>query len=152
MMESGLKDRQTGQPAYWQHFDHDADIGIRSEGPSVEDAFVQSALALTAVVTEEEVEALTAVEIACEAPDLETLYLDWLNALVYEMATRGFLFSRFDVRIEQNTGYGLQATAWGESIDQARHKPVVEVKGATYTELSVMSHNGSWRAQCVLDV
>jgi len=151
-MKTGLKHDKTGRPAYWQHFDHEADIGICGDGPTVEDAFVQSALALTAVVTEEKVEALTAVEIACEAPDLETLYLDWLNALVFEMATRGFLFSRFEVKIEHGAGYRLTATAWGENVDQARHKPVVEVKGATYTELSVKPLEGSWRAQCILDV
>ena len=151
-MKSGLKQHQTGRPAQWQHFDHDADIGICGKGPSVEGAFEQSAIALTAVVTEEEVASRTAVEIVCEAPDLETLYLDWLNALVYEMAARGLLFSRFDISIGQNGGYHLQATAWGESVDQARHSPVVEVKGATYTELSVKPLNGTWRAQCVLDV
>ncbi len=151
-MKSGLKHRQTGRSAHWQHFDHEADIGICGNGPTVEDAFAQSALALTAIVTEEEVEALNAVEIGCEAPDLDTLYLDWLNTLVFEMATRGLLFSRFEVRIEHDTNYSLNATAWGERVDQARHQPVVEVKGATYTELSVKPFNGSWRAQCVLDV
>lgn len=151
-METGSLDTETGLSARWSHFDHDADIGIRGEGPSVEDAFEQSALALTAVITDEDVAALTTVEIAGEAPDLETLFFDWLNALVYEMAVRGLLFSRFDVTIGQNGGYRLQAKAWGESVDQARHKPAVEVKGATYTELSVESHNGSWSAQCILDV
>ena len=32
-----------------------------------------------------------AVEIACEAPDDELLLVDWLNALVYEMAARKML-------------------------------------------------------------
>jgi len=35
----------------WEHFSHDADIGVRGFGPSIEAAFEQAALAQTAVVT-----------------------------------------------------------------------------------------------------
>jgi tRNA nucleotidyltransferase (CCA-adding enzyme) len=90
------------------------------------------------------------VPIVCEAPDDELLLVDWLNALVYEMATRKMLFSRFSVRVN---GHSLHATAWGEPVDVARHQPAVEVKGATYTELSVkQDEEGGWIAQCVVDV
>ena len=83
-------------------------------------------------------------------PDPEVLLVDWLNALVYEMATRGWLFSRFEVRI---AGGKLEGQAWGEPVDVARHQPAVEVKGASYTELKVMqTPQGAWIAQCVVDV
>jgi SHS2 domain-containing protein len=92
----------------------------------------------------------TPVEIYAEAPDSEALLVDWLNALVYEMAVRRMVFGRFDVRID---GTALQATAWGEPVDRERHRPAVEVKGATYTELKVYRDaSGAWIAQCVVDV
>jgi SHS2 domain-containing protein len=54
------------------------------------------------------------------------------------------------VRLE---GGQLSATAWGEPLDALRHRPAVEVKGATYTALSVARRNdGAWVAQCVVDV
>ncbi|MGD8931635.1 MAG: archease, partial [Chromatiales bacterium] len=90
-----------------------------------------------------------AVPLHCEAPDRELLFADWLNALIYEMATRRMLFRRYEVRIVDNQ---LDATAWGEPIDTARHKPAVEIKGATYTELYVQQIEGIWIAQCVVDV
>jgi SHS2 domain-containing protein len=78
------------------------------------------------------------------------LFVDWLNALVYEMATRSMLFSRFQVRLE---GRRLDAIAWGERLDVVRHRPAVEVKGATYTALKVTRQaDGTWLAQCVVDV
>jgi hypothetical protein len=40
------------------------------------------------------------VSISCEAPDDEVLFVDWLNALIFEIATRSMLFSRFRVGIE----------------------------------------------------
>lgn len=134
----------------WEHFAHAADIGVRGIGPSCEEAFAQAALALTAVVTDPAPLApRVAVAIACEAPDRELLLADWLNALIYEMATRRLLFGRFALRIE---GTKLAATAWGEPADAERHAPAVEPKGATYTALRVAQEDGRWIAECVVDV
>ncbi len=135
----------------WQHFAHDADVGVRGIGADKETAFEQAALALTAAVADPaSVAAREAVEIACSAPDDGLLLADWLNALIYEMATRNMLFGRFSVRID---GGRLTATAWGEPIEMARHSPAVEVKGATLTALEVRrERGGGWIAQCVIDV
>jgi len=137
--------------ASWEHFPHQADIGVRGIGSTKEAAFEAAGLALTAVVTDPaSVSPVQAVQIVCEDPDEELLLVDWLNALVYEMATRKMLFSRFTVCFN---GHSLHATAWGEPIEVARHQPAVEVKGATYTELSVKrNEQGRWIAQCVVDV
>jgi SHS2 domain-containing protein len=134
----------------WEHFEHGADVGVRGYGASVAEAFEQAALALTAVVTDPaSVRPLERVELACEAPDNELLLAEWLNAIVYEMATRRMLFSRFAVRLASD---GLAAQAWGEPLDAARHHPAVEVKGATYTELRVARAGDGWMAQTVVDV
>ena len=39
------------------------------------------------------------VAVTVEAPDLEILLVDWLNAIIYEMATRRVLFRDFRVEI-----------------------------------------------------
>jgi SHS2 domain-containing protein len=135
----------------WEHFHHEADIGVLGRGDSVEAAFEAAAIALTAVITDPaSVNCRESVTIHCEAPDLELLFVDWLNAIVYEIATRRMLFCRYTVGLD---GTRLHATACGEPIDFARHQPAAEVKGATYTELAVREDRpGEWRAQCVVDV
>jgi SHS2 domain-containing protein len=135
----------------WEHFPHGADIGVRGVGRSREEAFERAGEALIAVMADPSaVRAQEPVEIACEAPDDELLLVDWLNALIYEMITRGMLFGRFEVRID---GGRLRAKAWGEALDLERHHPAVEVKGATYTALRVQRESsGEWIAQCVVDV
>jgi len=136
--------------AAWEHFAHDADIGVRGFGATPGEAFEQAAIALTTVVTAARVEPLRSVAIRCEAPDLELLFVDWLNVIIYEMAVRSMLFARFDVRIE---GTALSATLWGEAVDMARHAPACEPKGATYTALRVARDaDGRWSAGCVVDV
>jgi len=140
-----------GGVGVWEHFAHGADIGVRGRGATAAQAFEQAALALTAVVTDPAlVRQVTAVPIRCRAPDLELLLYDWLNTLVFQMATQHLLFSAFDVRIADGD---LEAEARGEPVDVERHAPAVEVKGATLTELAVRQcDDGRWRAQCVLDV
>ena len=134
----------------WEHFPHDADVGVRGFGPTPAAAFEQAACALTAVVTHAEVKPSTAVEVECEAPDLELLFVEWLNAVIYEMAVRRMLFSRFAVRI---AGTRLDATLWGEPVDVARHAPACEPKGATYTALRVAEEpDRAWSAGCIVDV
>ncbi len=135
----------------WQHFRHEADIGVRGVGKSIAGAFAQAAIALTAVITDpRRVNPKQAVPIAASAANPELLFVDWLNALIFEMTTRRMLFARFEVKIREGK---LLATAWGEAIDPERHAPAVEPKGATYTDLAVRRRDdGNWLAQCVVDV
>ena len=121
---------QTGEivlgGVYWEHFPHQADMGVRGVGPILASAFEQAALAMTAVVTDPaSVAPAIAVDIDCEAPDDELLLVDWLNALILEMAARHMLFSRFEVGLD---GLHLHATVWGEAVDTQKHHPAVEIK------------------------
>ena len=143
--------QREAKSARWEHFPHGADIGVRGLGPTKAAAFEQAALAMTAVMTDPAaVGHDEAVEIKAEAPNADFLLLDWLNALVFEMATRRMIFGAFDVAISGNR---LEATARGEAVSRERHAPAVEIKGATMTELRVAEDEpGTWRAQCVVDV
>lgn len=141
---------ESARGAGWEHFAHDADVGIRGCGRTPAEAFEQAACALTAVVTQAEVNPQSEVRVSCAAPDLELLFVEWLNAVIYEMAVRRMLFGRFAVEIEQN---GLEGTLWGEPVDVVRHAPASEPKGATYTALKVaQGSDGIWSAACVVDV
>jgi tRNA nucleotidyltransferase (CCA-adding enzyme) len=123
---------------------------VRGFGATPAAAFEQGARALAAIVTDAEIEPEVSVEVSCEAPDLELLFVEWLNAIIYEMALRKMLFGRFAVRIDDTR---LKGTLWGEPVDVARHAPACEPKGATYTALKVASDdNGIWSAACVVDV
>lgn len=136
---------------HWEHFAHEADMGVRGVGSSCAEAFEQAALALTATVTDPAgVLPLEKIEVACEAPDIELLLVDWLNAIIYEMATRHMLFGRYEVHLIDGR---LVGAAWGEAVEISRHQPAVEPKGATYTSLAVRcQRDGNWLAQCIVDV
>jgi SHS2 domain-containing protein len=137
------------QPS-WEHFSHDADVGLVGVGPTKAEAFRQAALALTAVVADpERVRRERCFPLVCRAPSDELLLVEWLDGLIYEMSVRKMLFADYTVEISDGE---LRGTAVGEAVDLARHDPAVEIKGATLTALRVEPVAGGWRAQCVVDV
>lgn len=134
----------------WEDFPHGADVGVRGRGRTLEQAFEQAALALTGVLTNADIENQTAVEVECDAPDVEVLLVEWLNAIIYEMAVRNMIFGAFKVTL---SGLHLRATMWGEPVDQTKHMPACEPKGATFTSLRVAQEpDGTWSAACIIDV
>ena len=135
----------------WQHIEHDADIGVCGYGPDAASAFEQAGLALTAIITGlDKVEAKHSYSVHCEAPNLELLFTEWLNQIIYLMSTEKILFSQFQVNINGNT---LDAIIHGDAINQQHHEPAVEIKGATFTGLQVAQRDdGSWQACTIVDV
>ena len=135
----------------WLHFDHKADIGIQGRGPAVSDAFAQAGLAVNAVIAE--LKTINQVElrvINCLESDPELLFFDYINEIINLISSEGMLFSRIEVNISKA---GLEARLWGECIDQDRHDPAVEIKGASFNELCVKQEKcGQWVAGCIVDV
>jgi SHS2 domain-containing protein len=146
-----VKHPATEASGEWEHFPHDADLGVRGFGATPAAAFEQAAIALMAAITDlTQVRSAETIDIRCNVPTLDILLVDWLNALVYEMAERRMIFGAFEVQIQNGR---LNGRAHGEPISRERHAPAVEVKGATFTELAVKEDQpGRWRAQCVVDV
>jgi len=135
----------------WTHFPHLGDVGVRGYGRDLDEAFENAARAMSAVVAPLElIRVERVIPVTCRAADPSILLLDWLNAIIYTMATEGMLFHDFRVRIDGET---LRGEMEGEKVDRERHEPSVELKGATLTELAVEQQpDGRWCAQCVVDV
>ena len=136
---------------HWEHYEHKADIGLRGYGNTKAEAFEQIALALTAVMVDPQTIACSeSVEIKCNGDDDVILLVEWLNAIIFEMATRHMIFNQFGVQL---SGMGLIATIQGELFDPKRHECVPEVKAATYHQAGVVQQqNGVWMVQCIVDV
>ncbi len=135
----------------FETFEHEADIGIRGFGDTIEDAFQNAASAMYSVIVNiDTVKQLEMRTVAVSASDIELLLVEWLNGLLSLSDIEKMVFSKFNVII---SGTSLNGTAWGEPLDRGRHEPNVEVKGATYHMLSVIKcENGKYAAQCVVDV
>ncbi|MBI2521105.1 MAG: archease [Bdellovibrio sp.] len=134
----------------WEHFSHEADVGIRGFGSTMEEAFAMAIIALTAIVANPDtVEPKIKIQITCHDEDVELLFYDWINSVIYEMDTKNMLFSIAKVHIDNSY---LEGEIWGEIIVPEKHDPAVAVKGATMTELKVSTTGKQWITQCVVDV
>ncbi|QSR88258.1 archease [Methylacidiphilum caldifontis] len=135
----------------WETFPHMADIGIRGFGNSPKEALEAVSFALISVITDpQKIEPQRALNICCEADSYDLILYDWLNSLIFKMATENMLFCRFDICLSLPS---LQGVVWGETVDRHKHSPAVEIKGATFSELFFgQGKDGLWIAQCIVDV
>lgn len=139
----------------YEQFEHQADIGIRGYGETLEEAFENGARAMFDVVVNlEKVESKKEIKIECRAPNLEELFVEWLNRLLAEAGIGNLIFSDFKIkRIKKiDSDYKLLGLASGEELDLEKHEPRVEVKAATYSQLKVEKKGNQYVAQTIVDV
>lgn len=131
-------------------FEHRADVGIRGRGRTLEEAFADAATAMFSVMVDlDTVRPLETFEVEVSASDEGALFVEWLNELLSLADLNGAVFSEFEVEISGNC---LKGRARGEPWDLEMHEPKTEVKAATYSSLSVKHEDGSYVAQCIVDV
>lgn len=139
----------------FEYLDHGADVGIRGIGKSLEEAFEQGAKAMFNLMADiDTVDRRKEVAIHCQAGDLEALFAELLNELLFQCGVRGLLFA--DLRLtrleEAEEGCELEGVAYGEPLDLTKHEVETEVKGATYFGLKYYREGRRHVVQCVLDV
>jgi len=137
----------------YELLEHEADIGIRGYGDTIEEAFENGAKAMFSIMVDlKKVNSQKNVKIKCEAPDIEALFVEWLNELLTKKDIEEMSFSRFKVKINKNDLYTLKGTGSGERFDQKKHKAKIEVKAATYSGLKIGKKDEKIFIQCIVDV
>ena len=135
----------------YETFDHTADLGLRVVAPDLDSLFAEAGLALFAVLVEDpaSIRPDHAVSVALDGDDRDFLLFDWLRELLFRFDSGHWLFGRFDVHV---TPHGLQATAWGEPLDETRHALAHEVKAITYHGLRLDQTPEGWLAEVIVDI
>ncbi len=132
--------------------DHTADVQVRSWGPSLEEAFSQTAYSLMATITPNLKKIPPKVErkITIKAEDKEALLFDFLSEFLYIFDVDELVFSQIYVnKIEKfNDNYKLQATLKGEKFDLVKHEIGIEVKAITYSFLNIEEK----RTRTIIDI
>lgn len=132
--------------------EHTADAGIKAYGKSLEELFVNAALATFATVVElDSIDENMSMEINVEADTLEELIVEWLRELLFQQEVEEIFFNR--VKIQEITETNVSAIAYGEPIDLEKHEFNTEIKNVTYHKLSVKKiEDGTWQAQVIFDL
>lgn len=133
-------------------FEHTADLGLRIRSGTLVELFKEAGTALFELMVEnlDVVKALVCRHIRIEQVEVELLFFDWLNELLYLSDSEQLVLCQFDVRINHTL---LEATVWGEPHDAVRHQLDHEVKAITYHQLKLQQEpDGQWLAEVILDI
>ena len=132
--------------------DHPADIGFRAYGTTLEELFSTCARALVSIVLNPtDIRLIQSVPIAATAGDLESLLVNWLNEVLYQVDGRRVALGEFAIgRISETN---VDCVARGEPRNRERHPSRIIVKAVTYHQLKVeRTADGSWVAEVYVDI
>ena len=136
----------------YEVFEHTADLGLRVRAASLMELFAEAARGLVAMVVTnlDDVQPVQDMTFQITGSEAEYLLFDWLNELLYTIDTQRVVFNQFECRLSAG---GLNCTARGEPIDEARHELDHEVKAITYHGLKVEEQpDGHWLAELIVDI
>jgi SHS2 domain-containing protein len=133
----------------FEELPHTADVRIRARAPTPEALFSEAFNALMQVVYGKDRKGGEEREIALEADDTETLLADFLSEVLYLSEVDGLVFSHADIRIGDGR---LHAILDGEPFDQGRHAGGSEVKGISYSGLSITRDTNGYMLDIIFDV
>ena len=88
-------------------------------------------------------------EIELDAQDPESLLLDFLSEILYITDAESLIVSHADVHI---TGLHLHASLEGELFDPKRHNRGTEVKGISYSGMSIQKNADGYVLDILFDV
>jgi len=132
-------------------FDHTGDVGVIVRGRSLEELFQNAAGALFSLITDRRRICRRLMEaIRVSAPDLESLLVGWMGELLFLFDARGLLLRSFE--FQKLEAGSLEATAWGEPYQEARHCIKTGLKAVTYHQIRVEKQGGIWQARLILDI
>jgi len=132
---------------------HTADIRIRARSATLEGVFSDLTDALMQVMygkfRQGSAKKPVRKEIDVSGSDTGSLLFNYLSEVLFVTEVDGIVFSAAEIRI---TGNGLHAVLSGEAFDPARHSGGTEVKGISYSGLTVGNDANGYIAEIVFDV
>jgi SHS2 domain-containing protein len=139
----------------FEHREHQADVVLVAWGATLSEAFESGAQGLLELIVDTAgVTPATAVEFSCEAEDVGSLFVTFLNEILFAQDQQGMFFRHGKVMevAVHNSLQTLRGAAWGEPVDFRKHHVRSEVKAATYGGLHYSVTDGVHRFECIVDV
>jgi tRNA nucleotidyltransferase (CCA-adding enzyme) len=135
----------------WEHFEVEADVGVRAWGPSRAAAFAQAALGVLALIVDpSSVHDRESREVRAQADSPETLLAAWVDECLYVHEIEGFVAR--DVTVSECSDAVVHGRLVGEPIDPGRHRLGTVVKAATLHGISVTTEAGRHEVRIIVDI
>ena len=126
------------------------DVGLRVEGRTLEECFVNAGLGLYSLITDlDQIKQKKQIEIEISEESLDNLLVSFLNELIFNFDAYGFIGNVIELKIKKNS---LKAKVQGETFDPEKHERRLLVKAATYHNLILKQENTHWIAEIIFDI
>lgn len=140
-----------------EFLDHTADIAVRISAADDSTFFQEAHRALHLILLDERsfesIREVQEVALDLQAPDAETLLVDFLNELIFLFDSRCWISRRLIVdTVTLDASPRLRGRLRGEALDVARHSLQTEIKAATFNDLEVRRAEGRICADVVFDL
>ena len=120
----------------FEYFDVTADIGFRSYGKNLNEAFENAGLAIFNIISDtEDINPTDEISFEITSEDEVSLLYDYLEELLFYHEVEFMLFSEFHVEIDENLH--LKAIIKGEPINWDKHERKTEIKAITFHKMHV---------------
>ncbi|MDD5143967.1 archease [Methanoregula sp.] len=133
----------------FEEISHTADVKIQVSASTLEALFSDAFDALMQVMYGKNRRGGTRREFTLHADNNETLLVDFLSEVLFISDVDGLVFSRAGITINREE---LTAVLDGEAFDPSRHAGGTEVKGISYSGLSITHDTNGYMLDVLLDV
>ena len=123
---------------------HTADIKFQAEGKTLEQAFINSALALTNIITKDKIKPKIKKTITIQGKDKENLLYNFLEEFLYLLDIGGFLLSEIKsikikskIKSKKPLRYKLELRAELLGDNQKKYETETHVKAVTYNDMFI---------------
>jgi SHS2 domain-containing protein len=133
----------------FEELEHTADIRIRVKASTIEELFSDAARALMTVMYGTITPGNIHRNIEIDAEDLVSLFQGFLSEILFISEVDNLVFSGAEIRIE---GTHLSADLIGEPFSKEKHTGGREVKGISYSGLTIAPEHDSYILEVIFDV
>jgi SHS2 domain-containing protein len=138
----------------YRFLQHTADAKFQAFGLTLEEAFLNAALAVASVMWDwAKVARKVRLPIEAQGRDLERLLVNYLEEILFLLDTKAFLLAGVEnIRLEE-TGEGCRLSAdFVGDTDPAQYEIYGEVKAVTYNEMRIDRSAEGATVQAVIDL
>ena len=134
----------------YEFLPHTADTRIRAYGRTLEEAFINCALATTDTITDhKKIKAAVEKKIKVKSENKESLLYDFLEQFLILLDSEGFLLNSVKkLEIKENQ---LTATVIGDTHPE-KYQIRTHVKAITYQEMSIKKEKDLYVINFILDI
>ncbi|MDF2421750.1 MAG: archease [Nitrosopumilus sp.] len=137
----------------YKFLDHATDAIIEVTAKDLKEAFAVAADAeINLTLDQDKVDEKGQMKFSANGKDIRYLLYSWLEEIPFILITEGFAIKRLEFDIEEEGGYKINATAYGETLDVKRHNFKVEIKAPTFYDMEIRQDGNGVYMRFLLDL